>query len=121
MYETTSILNEFSLPIMLLDNVKTLDNQIITDLECISSKDETTDAMYNYIFEPNTVFSKTLLSHWAKHYTTNTQFIKDSIQLYKNYKPITPLILDDTIEKTWKSIKNDNVFCSQQLKNSIDR
>lgn len=110
MYETSSILEEFSLPIMLTKDVIKLDDQVINDLECLETKDNTTKPMYHYVFNPSTVFSKTLLKHWATNYTTNEQFINDSIYLYTHYTPKTKLILDDSIEETWKIIKNDDGF-----------
>jgi len=110
MYETQSILKDFSLPIMLTSDVKQIDPQTIVDLECLETKDELTKPMYHYIFDPKTTFSNVLLTHWATNYTTNAQFINDSIYLYTNFKPKTPLLLDDTIVNTWKVIKNDDGF-----------
>ncbi len=60
MYQTSSILEEFSLPIMLSKDVKQIDSQIIEELECLETKDDTTKPMYHYLFEPKTDFSKTL-------------------------------------------------------------
>ena len=110
MYNTSSILDEFSIPIMLTQDVKQLNHQIITDLECLETKDDTTKPMYHYIFDPKTNFSKLLLTQWSTYYTTNKQFINDSIYLYKHYKPNTPISHDDSIEETWKTIKNDEGF-----------
>ena len=110
MYDTESILKDFSLPIMLTPDVKQLDPQTIVDLECLDTKDQLTKPMYHYIFNPKTTFSKVLLTHWASNYTTNSQFINDSIYLYRNFKPKTPLIVDDAIVDTWKVIKNDDGF-----------
>ena len=110
MYQTSSILEEFSLPIMLSKDVKQIDSQIIEELECLETKDDTTKPMYHYLFEPKTDFSKTLLKQWSVNYTTNNQFINDSIYLYSHYKPKTPLLLDDSIQETWKEIKNDEGF-----------
>ena len=90
MYDTESILKDFSLPIMLTPDVKQLDPQTIVDLECLETKDELTKPMYHYMFNPKTTFSKVLLTHWASNYTTNSQFINDSIYLYRNFKPKTP-------------------------------
>tara|TARA_R110001599_G_scaffold29558_2_gene100884 strand:- start:1215 stop:2882 length:1668 start_codon:yes stop_codon:yes gene_type:complete len=95
---------------MLTKDVKQLDSNIIQELECLETKDDTTNPMYHYIFEPNTDFSKTLLKHWCTNYTTHKQFLNDSIYLYTHYNPKTPLILDDSIQETWKEIKNDEGF-----------
>tara|TARA_B100000524_G_scaffold18331_1_gene9521 strand:- start:2108 stop:3775 length:1668 start_codon:yes stop_codon:yes gene_type:complete len=95
---------------MLNKQVSQLDSRLIEDLECLETKDDTTKPMYHYVFEPETDFSKILLKHWCSNYTTDTQFINDSIYLYTHYKPKTPLILDDSIQDTWKQIKNDEGF-----------
>ena len=39
MYDTESILKDFSLPIMLTPDVKQLDPQTLVDLECLDTKD----------------------------------------------------------------------------------
>ena len=54
MYDTESILKDFSLPIMLTPDVKQLDQQTIVDLECLDTKDQLTKPMYHYIFNPKT-------------------------------------------------------------------
>ncbi len=110
MYDVKAILNDFSLPIMLTKDVKQLDKQIIDDLECLETKDDTTKPMYHCVFDPKTSFSEVLLTHWATNYTTNSQFINDSIHLYTHFKVKTPLILDDSIVNSWKVIKNDDGF-----------
>ena len=50
MYKTSSILEEFSLPIMLNKQVSQLDSRLIEDLECLETKDDTTKPMYHYVF-----------------------------------------------------------------------
>ena len=110
MYTSDLILEHFSLPIKLIKNVKEIDDTVIDELECIQSKDMKIKPMYHYVFSPDNVFSEIVLNQWAKYYTTDKRFLTDSIQLYKTYKPIKPIVLDASIEDTWKTIKNDNGF-----------
>ncbi len=110
MFDSQCILKDFSLPIMLTQDVKQINKQTIEDLECLEAKDTLTKPMYHYIFDPKTTFSNVLLKHWATNFTTNSQFINDSIYFYKNFKPKTPLIMDDAILNTWKNIKDDDGF-----------
>ena len=110
MYDTDMILKEFSLPIQYISKVKEIDDSVIEELECIKSKDDNIKPMYHYVFSPTNVFSKMIMKHWAKYYTTDKTFLTESIHLYKTYNPTTKIIDNADIETTWKSIKNDDGF-----------
>ena len=71
----------FNLPISFLENKRELEHHIITDLEL--KKTETTKALYDYVFIPETVFAEKTIPLWNKYYTTDKIFLKDSQKLIK--------------------------------------
>jgi hypothetical protein len=104
----------FKLPIECINDKHNLNETIKLDLELINNesqseleKKQNNLCMYDYIFNPTNVVSKQILKNWANHYTTNTQFLKDSQKLYLNNE-FNVNIGDNELENichTWNQIK----------------
>ena len=75
----------FKFPISYLENKQEINDNIINDLELVSTKDPDGQSMYSHIFKPESIFSKKFLNEWSKYYTTDVQFLKDSQVFYKSY------------------------------------
>lgn len=113
----------FNLPISFLENKRELEHHIITDLEL--KKTETTKALYDYVFIPETVFAEKTIPLWNKYYTTDKIFLKDSQKLIKkmnikkinNAKMNKDFIYDQlnaqqhkAVETVWNEIKAETGF-----------
>ena len=73
--------NSFKLPINYIDEKNELSSNIYEDLELLKSTDSS-NCLYDYVFENDNILGKQLLKEWSKHYTTNKCFLKDSQTLY---------------------------------------
>jgi len=104
-------IDAFKLPIEYLDtsSIFMLNNNIINDLELVKANhvaelfnnksdgtnttiDSSIDSSNNYnlyyhVFAPKTIFEKNIINKWSKYYTNNTEFLLESQDLIKNYKP----------------------------------
>lgn len=116
----------FKLPISYTANKMELKQHIITDLELTKlniddvkniepepEPDTANKSMYQYLFNPKTVFGEKVIEQWANHYTDNVAFLKESQQLLKTYKPVNTNIGPDAhahILNVWNDIKNDTGF-----------
>ena len=104
--------NCFKLPIEYLDNsnVYLLNNNIVNDLELKKNKlaitnaskveeeklkefeeeveVDSSDNLYYHVFAPKNIFEKTIINRWSNYYTNNKDFLLESQELLKNYKPI---------------------------------
>ena len=106
----------FRLPITYVDADKLheIDAHVMTDLELIhvqselekekekeKEKIEEKDnsvikqkTMYEHIFNPETIYGKRFIDQWAKYYTSDVTFLKDSQILIQNVKRIIlPILL----------------------------
>ena len=113
------IKKNFQLPISYLSDKQKIQENIKTDLE-LDNKDN----LYNYVCNPSTKISEFTTSYWNEYYTCNTGFLKDSIQLIKNYKALPNNLFEnnqdvsmvknkdivDSIFDKWIEIKNDTGF-----------
>uniref|UniRef100_A0A6C0KXC6 DNA mismatch repair proteins mutS family domain-containing protein n=1 Tax=viral metagenome TaxID=1070528 RepID=A0A6C0KXC6_9ZZZZ len=117
--KTTSIskiefLNEhFKLPIYYNANKMDLKNEIKDDLELIKTIDNDSIPMLEYAFQPKNILGKKVLQQFANNYTTDTEHLKDTQNLLKNYKNIDGEIFApdyNNIVGIWNDIKNDNGF-----------
>ena len=75
--------SRFKLPIEYLDDKKMLNTDIINDLELIDTKDPSLNSILDKVFMPQDLFANTTTKYWAKYYTTNKNFLKDSATLIK--------------------------------------
>lgn len=92
---------EFKLPISYLENKYELDKNIKNDIEI----DNTENSIYYKIFKPENKYSKLVSELWYYYYTTDTNFLKDSEYLIKNYK---------------SNIAVENISSVIEIKNEID-
>lgn len=76
---------EFNLPIYYIDNKRILSENIKNDIEI----DNTENSIYYKIFQPTNKFSKLVSEMWYYYYTSDSNFIKDSQYLIKNFKNIS--------------------------------
>tara|TARA_B100000508_G_scaffold140832_1_gene143694 strand:+ start:1544 stop:3307 length:1764 start_codon:yes stop_codon:yes gene_type:complete len=74
-------INIFKLPITYLENKKRLSDNIYTDLELIESADSS-NCLYDYVFDGDNVLGKQMRNMWSEYYTTNEDFLKDSQKFY---------------------------------------
>ena len=114
--------NHFKLPIFFNDNKMELNKNIITDLELIKTIDTSAcNPIYNYAFQPKTIFANKIIEQVSTYYTTDTKFLKDTQNLITNYTPINKdndnnCIIDNidnsnsSIMEIWDEIKNDTGF-----------
>uniref|UniRef100_A0A6C0DWZ5 DNA mismatch repair proteins mutS family domain-containing protein n=1 Tax=viral metagenome TaxID=1070528 RepID=A0A6C0DWZ5_9ZZZZ len=132
----------FKLPIEYLEDSKKklLNANIITDLELkITKENESTNNLdsteivtnsntnvynlYYHVFDPTNIFEKNILNRWSNYYTNDRDFLIESQELLKNYKPIKKvnfaldtlchennLTKEEQLYSTCKSIINDNGF-----------
>ena len=108
----------FKLPIEYLDSSSlfTINNNITNDLELVkansmnelsktnNTNNSTLDSsdnnynLYYHVFGPKTIFEKNVINKWSKYYTNDKQFLLDTQDLIKNYKPLKKVeFIDDAI------------------------
>ena len=131
--EKNDLITTFKLPIAFInkDKLHEVDAHVMTDLELIKtvpepekilSSEHVTEkpkqkTMYEYVFDPKTIYGKQFLDNWAKYYTSDVTFLKQSQRLLDNFdinndnkdendKCKTYLEIHDI----WKSIQGDKHF-----------
>ena len=129
--------NCFKLPIEYLDNscVYLLNNNIVNDLELKKNKlaitndgsnseevveENSSNNLYYHVFDPKNIFEKNIINRWSNYYTNNEDFLFESQELLKNYKPIKKVEFikdlsnesckDDAIYNKCESVIYDNGF-----------
>jgi hypothetical protein len=126
----------FQLPISFNKKKKELNSTLIQDLELIktinedlnenekndskdneknNSKDKIT--LYKHIFAPDNCFGEIMLDSFAKYYTTDTKFLKDTQTMLKNYVKTEEMdsYKFQELYDTWNEIKNETGFCEKYL------
>lgn len=123
-----TISTTFHLPITYVDKNKLheIDEHVMTDLELIhvqtslendNIKPDTSGikTMYDHVFRPETIYGKRFLDQWAKYYTSDVLFLKESQVLTQkcgcgdiqfHHSPETYL----EIYNIWTSIQSDKNF-----------
>ena len=104
-------IDNFKLPIEYNKKKKLLDKNIIEDLELNITSER--NSLYEYVFQPKTIFGKNTIDLWAKYYTDDKNFIKDSQKLIKKFN--NPIIIADDISlneifEIYKDIEEDTNF-----------
>lgn len=120
-----SVHDIFTLPIKYNEQVKKLNDNIITDLELVKTIDTEEKPIYNFVFKPTNKLGHKILEEVPKHYTTDMEYLKDTqtlIKKFKNsdYKAISESknFRDANIEETlqaWEDIKGETGFHSKYL------
>jgi hypothetical protein len=111
-------IESFKLPIQYIEH-KITDDIIKDDLELIKFKNESSldtneyKSVYEYIFEPDTIFSKSTSHLWANYYTTDIDFLTQTQKIIKTFKPIDISYNQskfNTIYDIYNSVTSDNNF-----------
>jgi hypothetical protein len=118
----------FCLPITYVEKNKLheIDHHVMTDLELIHVKSDLENeqedktitkpkTMYEHVFRPETIYGKHFLEQWARYYTSDVTFLKDSQILIQkcqakhfDYSTNSTVYLE--IHDVWKSIQGDKHF-----------
>jgi len=104
----------FKLPISTNTDKMELNKSITNDLELKNTYDASGVPLYNYVFQPTTLFGKKVVEQYTDFYTTDIKYLKDTQLLYKKFKPLekTSSLKEDYSEimDIWDEIKNDTNF-----------
>jgi len=105
----------FKLPIYYNDKKHKLKQNIITDLELVTTIDPSYNSMYSFLFNNDNILSNKITEQVSEYYTTDTNFLKDSQTLLKTYKKTNKYTTDisqnyDKIIEIWNDIKQDAGF-----------
>jgi hypothetical protein len=105
----------FKMPIYYNNKKKEINKNIITDLELVSSIDQSCNPIYSYCFNNDNDFSQKLIEQTSKYYTTDIEFIKDNQKLLKEYKKLDQKYTDSVknyknIVEIWNELKIENGF-----------
>jgi DNA mismatch repair ATPase MutS len=107
----------FKLPIEYQEDIKTIDHNIIEDLELRDNYERDISSLYTYVYNPQTYFGKKLINRHSKYYCYNKNFLNDSKKLIKKFKNnVTFDEIDgkniefEEIEILLSDIKNNNNF-----------
>ena len=105
----------FKLPIYYNKEKVELNQNIITDLELISTIDPSCDPIYSYYFNNNNDVSKKLTEQITKYYTHDVDFLKDNQKLLINYKKMEKKYTNfspnyKNIIEIWNELKIDSGF-----------
>ena len=107
--------NYFNLPIYYNDKKVELNKNIVKDLELIETVDASANSIYNFCFNNDNDVSKKLNEQLCRFYTTDVQYLKDTQNLLKEYKPLGVKYSDyscnyKNILDIWNEIKVDAGF-----------
>lgn len=105
----------FKIPIFYNENKVELNKNILKDLELIETIDTSCNPIYSFCFDNDNDISKKLNQQLCKFYTTDTDFLKDSQDLLKTYKPSGVKYTDysknyKNIVDIWNELKIDIGF-----------
>ena len=105
----------FKTPIYYNDKKVELNKNIIKDLELIETVDASCEPIYNFYFDNDNDISQKLNHQMSQFYTTDINFLKDSQELLKTYKPIGVKYTDysknyKNIVDIWNELKIDAGF-----------
>ena len=100
-------MEHFQLPIAFLKSKQETNANLISDLELLET--ETDKSLYEHVFHPDDSFSKGVIPLWAKHYTSDKKFIKESQKLYKKRFPEQKAD-HSGVEKIWNEITMETGF-----------
>ena len=77
-------------------------------------------SMFNYAFNPQSVFGKKVLEQFPQYYTTDKEFLKDSQVLLKTYKTSLEKPDYSNILSIWNELKLDKSFIDKYQYIDID-
>lgn len=117
--------NTFIIPICYNENVKKLNENIITELELVKCIDKEETSIYHNVFNPSNKASLQVIKQIAQHYTTDINYLKETQTLTKeinsnqlntihNKHSFSDFDINDTIS-LWEEIKGETGFCEKYL------
>lgn len=109
----TPLYHPFKLPIQYVNpsEVFPLSKTVSDDLELLINENTESVCMYEHLFEPTNTFAKQMLKEWGSHYTTNTDFLKDTQEVLREppIESIYPLDCSN-IMSIWSDLKDNKKF-----------
>ena len=112
----SEINNHFKMPIFYNDKKMKIKQHIVTDLELVKTIDASgCKPIYNYFFNNDNDVSEKLIEQAAEYYTTDVEFITQTQELLKTYKPCEKKYTTysqnyKTILEIWNEIKCETDF-----------
>jgi len=100
----------FKTPIFYNKNKIKLKDNVISDLELVTTIDPSGVNIYSFAFNSNNCFSKKLINQISQYYTTDVEYLTDSQNVLKMFNPINNSYDYDKIMCLWDEIKNDTGF-----------
>ena len=109
----------FKLPIDYLEpnDIKCVPESVSNDLELLNTNENGCQSVYDVTMLPKHCFAKQILPMWNRHYTTNTNFLKDTqkiiqrIELHKKNLSIVDKNFNiEDILPIWKNTKQNSFF-----------
>jgi len=109
-----AINGQFKIPILYNSKKQEINNNIIADIELVKTTNDTEIAIYEHVFNPTTTNGKMILGEFAKYYTTDLHYLKDTQKLLKTYAP-KMVNCDSNMNEIWNEIKGETSFCEKYL------
>jgi hypothetical protein len=105
----------FKLPIAYLPSteVHPIHSTLASDLELTTCVNSDQTAIYDILFQPKHEFAKMTIKEWAKQYTSNIDFLKDSQVVLTNIPRIVGNKSEfhyQEVQQLWNSVKMDKYF-----------
>ena len=113
--EIKNILSHFKLPVFYNPSKQKLNNNIVKDLELLTTANDVEEHIYKYIFSPTTPLGDSILELFPQFYTTDISFLKDTQQMIKNVHPLDTTYKYQNIINAWNEIKHETGFCEKYL------
>lgn len=107
--------NFFKMPIFYNKDKVELKENIIADLELVTTVDQSCNPIYTYCFNNDNDISKKIIEQTAKYYTTDINFLKENQILLKKYKKLEAKYTDyspnyKNILEIWNELKVESGF-----------
>jgi len=111
----TPLYGSFKLPIAYLPSseVHPIQPTLASDLELTTCVNGDQSAIYDILFQPKHEFAKLTIKEWAKQYTSNIEFLKDSQVVLANVPRVAINNVEfqyQEVEQLWNSVKMDKYF-----------
>ena len=108
----------FKLPICYNKNKVQIKENIVSDLELVNTIDVSNNPIYNYYFnaaDKGNQLSKQIINQTSKYYTTDVQYLKETQNFIKTFRPVNTIswVDEEKYEKMialWNEIKGDTGF-----------
>ena len=117
--------NVFKIPIRYNFKVQKLNSQLLSELEMLQSINKDDISIYDTVFKPSNKASSEVLEQFAKYYTTDVTYLKETQQLTKqlNSAELNTIINKNDFHDSeihdvvslWEEIKGETGFCEKYL------